>query len=79
MPPQKDKASSEFWRALEAERYDISYRKAVRAPEIQYKIKTLTKVPERLKKVYFHAGRYSAGDRDQTAIDAHYAMEKLEG
>lgn len=79
MTPEKENPSSDFWRALEAERYDISYRKPIRAPEVAYKIKTLTKVPERLKKVYFHAGRYSAGDRDQTAVDAHYAMEKLEG
>ncbi len=37
--------------------------------------KTLKIVPETVKSVYFHAGRYSAGDRDITAIEAYWQFE----
>jgi len=72
------RSSDDFWKALEAERHDISYRKQVTKPEPVIRIKTVTKVPERLKKIYFHAGRYSAGDRDDLAKENYLKMEKLE-
>lgn len=71
-------SSEDFWRALEAERHSISYRKQVTEPEPVIRIKTVTKVPERLKKIYFHAGRYSAGDRDDLAKASYYKMEAIE-
>ena len=63
---------------LEAERNDISYRKPLAEPEVQVVVKELKKVPERLKKVYFHAWRYAAGDRDTLAVEANAQFEKLE-
>ena len=69
---------SELWRMLEAERNDISYRKRLAPPEEKIVIKEIKKIPERLKKVYFHAGRFAAGDRDTLAIEANAEFEKLE-
>jgi hypothetical protein len=45
---------------------------------VQVIVKEVKKVPERLKKIYFHAGRYSAGDRDTLATEANEKFEKLE-
>jgi hypothetical protein len=69
---------SELWRILEAERHDISYRKRLAPPEVKVVVKEVKRVPERLKKIYFHAGRYAAGDRDNLAIEAQEQFEKLE-
>jgi hypothetical protein len=41
-------------------------------------VKEVKRVPERLKKIYFHAGRYAAGDRDTLAVEANQQFEKLE-
>lgn len=68
----------EFMQRLEAERNDISYRKRLPEPQVQVVVKEVKRVPERLKKVYFHAGRYSAGDRDALAVEANEQFEKLE-
>ena len=69
---------SELWRMLEAERNDISYRKRLAPPEEKIVVKEIKKIPERLKKVYFHAGRFAAGDRDTLATEANAEFEKLE-
>ena len=68
----------ELVKSLEAERYDISYRKPLSEPQVQVVVKEVKRVPERLKKVYFHAGRFAAGDRDTLAIEANAEFEKLE-
>jgi hypothetical protein len=68
----------ELIRQLEAERNDISYRKPFAEPEIKVIVKEVRKIPERLKKIYFHAGRYSAGDRDTLAVEANTEFERLE-
>jgi tRNA(Glu) U13 pseudouridine synthase TruD len=68
----------EFWQRLEAERNDISYRNPIPKPLEKVVVKEVKKVPERLKKIYFHAGRYAAGDRDSLATEAHAQFEKLE-
>jgi hypothetical protein len=70
--------NSEFMQRLEAERNDISYRKRLAEPQVQVIVKEVKRVPERLKKIYFHAGRYSAGDRDTLATEANAEFEKLE-
>ena len=69
---------AELIKRLEAERNDISYRKRLPEPQVQVIVKEVKKVPERLKKIYFHAGRYSAGDRDTLAIEANEQFGKLE-
>lgn len=69
---------SELWQVLEAERHDISYRKPFAQPEVKVVVKEVKKVPERLKKIYYHAGRYAAGDRDTLATEAFEQFEKLE-
>ena len=69
---------AELIKRLEAERNDISYRKRLPEPQVQVIVKEVKKVPERLKKIYFHAGRYSAGDRDTLATEANEQFEKLE-
>lgn len=69
---------SELWQVLEAERNDISYRKPLAQPEEKVVVKVVKKVPERLKKIYYHAGRYAAGDRDTLAVEAFEQFEKIE-
>jgi hypothetical protein len=70
--------SKEFWQRLEAERHDISYRNPIPKPLVKVVVKEVKKVPERIKKIYFHAGRYAAGERDRLATQAHAEFEKLE-
>jgi hypothetical protein len=77
---QKDSTDS-FYRLLErleAERNDISYRKPLAEPEVHVVVKEVKKIPERLKKIYYHAGRYAAGDRDTLATEAFTQFEKIE-
>jgi len=69
---------SELTKVLEAERHDISYRKSPIKPEIKVDTKTLKVIPERFKRIYFHAGRFSAGDCDKLAIESWAEYEKLE-
>jgi hypothetical protein len=64
--------------ALETERSDISYRNHFSKPERQIKTKTVKVVPEKLKGMYFNAGRYSAGDRDNSATKAWTEYELKE-
>jgi hypothetical protein len=69
---------SDLVQRLEAERNDISYRKRITKPEVKVVTKTLKVIPERFKKIYFHAGRYAAGDRDKLASEAWAEYEKQE-
>ena len=69
---------SDLSQKLEAERHDISYRKRITKPEVQVVTKTRKVIPERFKRIYFHAGRYAAGDRDNLAIQAWSEYEELE-
>jgi len=69
---------SEFIQQLELERNNISYRSHFTKPEVKVITKTLKVIPERFKKIYFHAGRYAAGDRDKLASEAWAEYEKLE-
>ena len=69
---------SDLSQKLEAERNDISYRKRITKPEVKVITKTLKVIPERFKRIYFHAGRYAAGDRDNLATQAWSEYEKLE-
>ena len=69
---------SDLVQRLEAERNDISYRKRITKPEVKVITKTLKVIPERFKKIYFHAGRYAAGDRDKLASEAWSEYEKQE-
>jgi hypothetical protein len=70
---------SELIKRLEAERNDISYRKRLPEPQVQVIVKEVKRVPERIKKIYFHAGRYAAGDRDIMAVQAWTQYAKQEG
>ena len=69
---------SDLVQRLEAERNDISYRKRITKPEVKVITKTLKVIPERFKRIYFHAGRYAAGDRDNLARDAWAEYERTE-
>ena len=69
---------SDLVQKLEAERNDISYRKRITKPEVKVVTKTLKVIPERFKRIYFHAGRYAAGDRDNLARDAWAEYERTE-
>jgi len=69
---------SDLVQRLEAERNDISYRKRITKPEVQVVTKTLKVIPERFKRIYFHAGRHAAGDRDNLATQAWSDYEELE-
>ena len=69
---------SDLVQKLEAERNDISYRSHFTKPEVQVVTKTRKVIPERFKRIYFHAGRYAAGDRDNLARDAWAEYERTE-
>jgi len=69
---------SDLVQKLEAERNNISYRSHFTKPEVKIITKTLKVIPERFKRIYFHAGRYAAGDRDNLAIQAWSEYEELE-
>ena len=69
---------SDLVQKLEAERNDVSYRKRITKPEVQVITKTLKVIPERFKRIYFHAGRYAAGDRDKLASEAWAEYERTE-
>ena len=69
---------NELCEALESERNDISYRNHFSRPQVQVVTKTLKVIPERLKQIYFHAGRYSSGDRDRLANQAWSEYELAE-
>ena len=69
---------NELFARLEAERIDISYRNPIPKPITQVVVKEIKRVPERLKSIYFHAGRYAAGDRDRLAIQANAEFENIE-
>ena len=69
---------SDLVQKLEAERNDVSYRSHFTKPEVKVVTKTLKVIPERFKRIYFHAGRYAAGDRDNLAIQAWSEYEELE-
>lgn len=68
--------------ALESERNDISYRKQKRPPVVskpKHRPADLLALEERFKRMYFHAGRYSAGARDTKAQKEWQAYESFEG
>ena len=69
---------SDLVQKLEAERNNISYRSHFTKPEVQVVTKTRKVIPERFKRIYFHAGRYAAGDRDNLATQAWTEYEELE-
>ena len=69
---------SDLHKALEAERNDISYRKPFAQAEVHVVTKTVKVIPEKIKKLYFHAGRHASGDRDSLAIQAWHEYEKVE-
>jgi len=69
---------SDLSQKLEAERNNISYRSHFTKPEVKIITKTLKVIPERFKRIYFHAGRYAAGDRDNLARDAWAEYERTE-
>jgi hypothetical protein len=70
---------NELFARLEAERIDISYRNPIPKPIVKIETQVVKTFPERLKKIYFHAGRYSAGDRDRMAEQAWSEYAEIEG
>ena len=65
---------------LEAERNDLSYKnpQPVRSTQpMVIKVKTDPKKRDQRDKLMFHAGRYSAGARDATAVAANEWLESL--
>ncbi len=69
----------ELVQRLEAERVDISYRNPIPKPIVKVETRIVKTFPERLKKIYFHAGRYAAGDRDRLAEQAWADYASAEG
>ncbi len=70
--------------ALEAERWDISYRNIKPKKKVVLDKVEATKVEalsERYKQMFFHAGRYAQGARDEKATReyaAYMAFEDIE-
>lgn len=69
---------------LEAERLDQSYKTRQEAQEIippppvviREKVKPSKAERDKRDKLYFNAGRYAAGARDTTALQAHEQLQK---
>jgi hypothetical protein len=70
---------NDLFARLEAERIDISYRNPIPKPIVKIETKVVKTFPERLKKIYFHAGRYAAGNRDRMAEQAWAEYAEIEG
>jgi hypothetical protein len=70
---------NDLFARLEAERIDISYRNPIPKAIVKIETKVVKTFPERLKKIYFHAGRYAAGDRDRMAEQAWAEYVEIEG
>jgi hypothetical protein len=70
---------NELFARLEAERIDISYRNPIPKPIVKIETTVLKTIPERYKRIYFHAGRYAAGDRDKMAEQAWGEYASAEG
>jgi len=70
---------NELFAKLEAERIDISYRNPIPKPIVKIETKVVKTFPERYKRIYFHAGRYAAGDRDNMAEQAWAEYARTEG
>lgn len=67
---------------LEQERWDISYRRRkpkVVEPQINKNKAAEQVINEKLKSMFFHAGRYSAGATDTRAEEAWESYEIYEG
>ena len=69
----------ELVQRLEAERVDITYRNPIPKRIVKVETRVVKTFPERLKKIYFHAGRYAAGDRDRLAEQAWADYASAEG
>jgi hypothetical protein len=74
--------AEQFWLSLEAERHDLSYlatrqpRQSFEPKEVIFKRPRLTKHDQKL---WFDAGRYAAGDRDDVATAANTQVRKIVG
>jgi hypothetical protein len=64
--------------ALEAERHDTFYLDGLSSKNVKTVTETLTVMPEKFKRVYFHAGRYSSGARDKLATQSWLEYELTE-
>jgi len=62
-------------RQLELERIDPSWRKPVQ-PEQVIVFTKAAPISETMKRLYFNAGRYAAGNRDAVATKAHAKLAK---
>ena len=72
--------ATQFWLALEAERHDLSYLAA--RPKSFEPVEVIVKRPRLTKndqKLWFDAGRYAAGDRDEQATAANARIRKIVG
>lgn len=74
-----------LWLRLEAERLDRSYLKpkSAFAPNVEYRERVVEKVvykptpdDKRLHLLFFNAGRYAAGARDHSAVNADAELKK---
>lgn len=74
----KSKAQTKaFFSALEAERNDITYRKARTAQSEVVYVKVYPANQKRRDQVMYHAGRYSEGARDPEAVKGYRQMKTL--
>ena len=64
--------------SLEAERHDTFYLSGASKEIAKVVTKTLDVIPERFKRIYFHAGRYSSGARDKLATQSWLEYELSE-
>lgn len=72
------KPNSKAWQELEKERLDTSYRN-VKPKFDTYAPKFAPVLTKRERKVWFDAGRYAAGERDNAALKGHSEILRIVG
>lgn len=73
------KSVDEFWKALEAERHDQSWKRI--RPTYEPLVATRVVTKERNNKfrdeLFYHAGRFAEGARDDAAVNSHRIAARL--
>ncbi len=71
-----DKAWRDRMRALELERIDTTWLDKPAPVERVVFVRERAQISEKAKRLYFNAGRYAAGARDDAATTAHGELVK---
>ena len=72
-----EQPNEDWWRKLEEERNDLSY--LAHPKKVSYAPTVAPMLTKKERKLWFDAGRYSAGARDAVAVKAHEGARRIAG